>query len=68
MLNNMKPKFFVVFFLLFTFFFQACKFPKDEIEKFEINVNTSFINILLKVKISTEDSMPVKNITFKKLF
>lgn len=64
MLNKMKPKFFVVFILIFTFFFQACKFPKDEIEKFEINVNTSFINILLKVKISTEDSMPVKNITF----
>lgn len=64
MLNKMKPKFFVVYILIFTFFFQACKFPKDEIEKFEINVNTSFINILLKVKISTEDSMPVKNVTF----
>ena len=60
----MKFKFFIVFLMLFTLFFQACKFPKDEIEKFEINANASFINFLLKVKFSTEDSLPIKKITF----
>jgi len=60
----MKPKFLIAFLLLFTLFFQTCKFPKDEIEKFEINTNASFINILLKVKFVTEDSLPVKKITF----
>jgi len=55
-----------LFFGLFVLFFafQSCKFPKDEVENFDVNIDAGFVNLLMNAKIATEDSMPIKKVSF----
>lgn len=50
--------------LLLIFITPSCKFPKDEIEKFDVNIDAGFVNVLMNAKIVTEDSLPVKKVSF----
>jgi hypothetical protein len=45
-------------------FFVACKFPKNEIEDFQINLNGNLINTLVDIQIVTEDTLAVEKIGF----
>ena len=42
----------------------SCKFPKDEIDKFDVNIDAGFVNALMNAKIVTEDSLPIKKVSF----
>lgn len=55
-----------LFFGLFLLFItlQSCKFPKDEVENFDVNIDAGFVNVLMNAKIVTEDSMPIKKVSF----
>lgn len=50
--------------LLLIFIFPSCKFPKDEVENFDVNIDAGFVNVLMNAKIVTEDSLPVKKVSF----
>lgn len=50
--------------LLFIIISPSCKFPKDEIDKFDVNIDAGFINVLMNAKIVTEDSLPIKKVSF----
>jgi len=50
--------------ILFAFaIINSCRFPKEEFEKFEINTDASFVNILIKAKFYTDDSLPIRKIS-----
>lgn len=56
----MKFKLLLILFALIII--NACRFPKEEIEKSEIITDASFVNILIKTKFYTEDSLPIRKI------
>ncbi len=42
----------------------ACKFPRNEIEDFQINLNGNLINTLVDIQFVTEDTLAVEKIAF----
>ena len=50
--------------ILITIVFGSCKFPKDEIEDFQINLNGNLVNTLVNINLTTEDTLPVEKISF----
>lgn len=50
--------------LLLIIIIPSCKFPKEEVENFDVNIDAGFVNVLMNAKIVTEDSMPIKKVSF----
>ena len=50
--------------LLLIIIIPSCKFPKEKVENFDVNIDAGFVNVLMNAKIVTEDSMPIKKVSF----
>jgi len=53
-----------VLILSFLFIVSACKFPREQIEEFELNIDGRIINPLVQIKINTADSALAEKLIF----